>query len=365
MFDLQIPYSVEHVTSQWLTDALASTGVIKSATVRSFDSERLGVGQGFVGQISRLRLTFGSREDGAPHSLIAKFPATDPVLRATLNESGLYEHEVRFYEEVAPQVELSTPRCFYSATDREAGDHVLLLEDLAPARVGDNVAGCSDEDAELAIREIAKFHAAFREDPRLSDLDWIPSFDHLAETLQERYRRRWDPFLAKVGDALPTTLLEIGQRFGDNVAGIMSQLGGAPKTITHGDYRLDNMIFGTPATGRPLTVIDWQLPMIGPGAADVAYFVAFCVEPGQRRATELGLLRGYHSVLLECGVSGYDFEGCLIDYRRSLLYHLTRVVNAIALLDFSSDRGQILAKTILQRFDSALTDHNVAELMPG
>ena len=324
MRDLKIPYSVEHVTSQWLTDALASTGVIKGATVTSFESERLVVGQGFVGQITRLKLRYDSHEGGAPRSIIAKFPATDPSVRGVINQAGAYEREVRFYQEVAPQIELSTPQCFYSATDGEAGDHVLLLEDLAPARVGDNVAGCSEEDAELAIREIAKFHAAFWEDSRLTGLDWMLSFDDRAEIRQESYRQRWNPFLAKLGDVVPPTLLEIGQRFGDNAAGIMRQLGGAPRTINHGDYRLDNMFFGVPEAGRPLTVIDWQGPRIGPGIADVAYFVGFCIDPGQRRATELGLLRDYHSVLLECGVSSYDFEGCLLDYRRSLLYHLTR-----------------------------------------
>ena len=199
MPDLQIPYGIEQVTSQWLTDALASTGVINSSTVISFDSERLGEGQGFAGQISRLTLTYNSQEDGAPLSLIAKFPATDSVVRAALNELSMYECEVRFYEEVAQQVDLSTPQCFYSATDREAGDHVLLLGDLAPALIGDNVAGCSNDDAKLAIREIAKFHAAFWESPRLTALDWIPTFDQSAETMQELYRRQWDPFLAKGG----------------------------------------------------------------------------------------------------------------------------------------------------------------------
>ena len=75
--------------------------------------------------------------------------------------------------------------------------------------------------------------------------------------------------------------------------------------------------------------------------------------------------RDYHSVLLECGINGYDFEACLLDYRRSLLYHLARAVNAGAVFDFSSERGQQLIKAILQRMDSALTDHNVMELMPG
>ena len=365
MPDLQIPHSAERLTSQWLTEALASTGVITSSTVTSFNSERLGLGQGFVGQIVRLGLTYDSGEDGAPQSIIAKFPSTDPAIRSVLNELRLFEREVRFYKEVAPLIELSTPRCYYGATDGEAGDHVLLLEDLAPARVGDNVAGCSDEDAELVIREIAKFHAAFWESPRLTGLDWISSFDHTAELMQGLYRQQLEPFLAKVQDVLPSTLLEIAQRFGDNVAAIMIQLSGSPRTINHGDYRLDNMIFGTPEKGPLLTVIDWQVSMIGPGVADVAYFVAFCIDPERRRATESGLLRTYYSVLVECGVSGYDFDDCMRDYRVSMLYHLTRVVVAAGLLDFSDERGQRLVKAMLERLDSAFTDHNLIELMPG
>ena len=365
MPDLQIPHSAERLTSQWLTEALASTGVITSSTVTSFNSERLGLGQGFVGQIVRLGLTYDSGEDGAPQSIIAKFPSTDPAIRSMLNGLRLFEREVRFYKEVAPLIELSTPQCYYGATDGEAGDHVLLLEDLAPARVGDNVAGCSDEDAELVIREIAKFHAAFWESPRLTGLDWISSFDHTAELMQGLYRQQLEPFLAKVQDVLPSTLLEIAQRFGDNVAAIMIQLSGSPRTINHGDYRLDNMIFGTPEKGPLLTVIDWQVSMIGPGVADVAYFVAFCIDPERRRATESGLLRTYYSVLVECGVSGYDFDDCMRDYRVSMLYHLTRVVVAAGLLDFSDERGQRLVRAMLERLDSAFTDHNLIELMPG
>ncbi len=364
MRDLQIPYSVEHVTSQWLTDTLASAGAIKSSTVTSFDAERLAVGQGFSGQISRLKLAYDSQEDGAPQSLIAKFPATDSTVRAVLNRLRLYEREVRFYEEVAPQVGLSTPRRYYSATDRETGHHVLLLEDLAPARVGDNVAGCSDKDAELVVSEIAQFHAAFWESPRLADLEWMFSYQRDADRKQERYGQLWHPFLEKVGDLLPPALLEVGQRLGDNLASISRQLGEPPRTVLHGDYRLDNIVFGAPGAGSSLTVIDWQVSEIGRGVADVAYFVAHSIDPEQRRATELELLRNYHSVLLAWGVRDYDFEACLHDYRLSLLHHLSRVVGGTALFDISSHRGQQFVRVILERFDSALTDHKVMELMP-
>ena len=242
---------------------------------------------------------------------------------------------------------------------------MLLLEDMAPARVGDNVAGCSNEDAELAVREIAKFHAAFWESPRRKDWGWMSNFDQDAEVEQGRYRRLWNPFLAKVDRVLPPALLDIGQKLSDNEASIKRQLGEPPRTIVHGDYRLDNMFFGTSEAGSSFTVIDWQKPTLGRGVADLGYFVAFCMDTEQRRATELGLLKVYHSLMLEYGVSGYDFDQCLYDYRLSLLHHLERVVKAFAVLDVSSERGQMFVKTVLKRFDSALTDHNVAELMPG
>ena len=363
MADLKIPPSVEHVTSQWLTAALRSTGVISGSAVTSFDSEPIGAGQGFAGQVARLSLTYDSQELGAPQSMIAKFPAADPTVRAVLN--GIYECEVRFYGEVAPEVELSTPQCFYRVSDLEAGDHVLLLEDLAPARVGDGVAGCSDEDRELALREIARFHAAFWENPRLVNMEWMLSLNRDADGKQDAYRRSWPLFLEKLGHLRSPSLLEIGQRLNDNLAHISRRLGEPPSTVVHGDYRLENMIFGTPSAGAPLTVIDWQLCEIGRGVADVAYFVVFSMDPERRRATEVGLLRDYHSILLAQGVKGYNFGECLIDYRLSLLHHMQRLVNAFALVDISSERAQVFARGVLQRFDSAFTDHNVAELMPA
>ena len=365
MADLKIPSSVEHVTSQWLTAALRSTGVINSSAVTSFDYEHIGAGQGFTGQVVRLALTYDSQELAAPQSMIAKFPATDATVRAALNKDGIYEREVRFYGEIAPELKLSTPQCFYRATDREAGDHVLLLEDLAPARVGDGVAGCSDEDAGLAVREIARFHAALRENPRLVTLEWMLNFHRDADIKQELYRQRWPIFLEKLGRLLSPTLLEIGQRLNDNLAHISRRLGEPPNTVVHGDYRLENMVFGTAIAGPLLTVIDWQRCEIGRGVADVAYLAAVSMESEQRRGTELGLLRDYHSALLAQGVKGYDFEECLIDYRLSLLHHMQRAVTAFALVDISSERAQVFARGVIERFDSAFSDHNVAELMPA
>ncbi len=63
---------------------------------------------------------------------------------------------------------------------------MLLLEDLAPARNGDSVTGCSFAETELAIGHIAKLHAAFWEIPHLAGLDWLQVDDK-----HYHNRRQW------------------------------------------------------------------------------------------------------------------------------------------------------------------------------
>ena len=67
-----------------------------------------------------------------------------------------------------------SPTCYYSAVDPETENTALLLEDLTDARQGDSVAGCSMDDAHRAIVHLARFQAAWWDNPRLDDLDWMP-----------------------------------------------------------------------------------------------------------------------------------------------------------------------------------------------
>lgn len=111
----------------------------------------------------RFYLSYDRYEADAPRSLIAKFSASDPEIRKRWQRS--YEREVWFYQKMAPHVELRTPHCYYSDIDTENGEHVLLLEDLAPARSPAWEEGCSLAQTEHAIQQIAKFHATWWESP--------------------------------------------------------------------------------------------------------------------------------------------------------------------------------------------------------
>ena len=145
-------------------------------------------------------MTYDSHEKEAPRSIIAKFPSYDPAIRAAVTDSAMsYEREIRCYENLLGNVALSTPRRYYSAHDAESGECILLLQDLAPARFGDNVGTPSREDIDSAIRAIAGFHAEFWESPRLADMDWLPEYAQDADARQQSFRQRHRPVPLDVG----------------------------------------------------------------------------------------------------------------------------------------------------------------------
>lgn len=361
MIILTIPARPDEVTAEWLTQVLRSTGTIAQARIGSFQQEDLGLGRGFVGQVSRFRLAYEVDEEGAPRSLVGKFSSPNPDLRAAM--FGANETELRFYHEIAPLVELPTPRLYYGAVNPETSKSVLLLEDLSSEWGGDDVAGCSPGQEQLAIQHLAKFHATWWDNPRVDEFPWLPSINHNDSLLQEGYQRAWDIFAGKFGDHLPPSLREVAAQFVNNVAHIKNQLVNRPTTILHGDYRLDNLFFGPPQGGPPLIVIDWQAAHKGPGASDIAYFHAFCLEPEHRRAVERGLIKNYHEALVENGVRGYDFDQCLHDYRLSMFEPLGVLIMAGAYLDFASERGRALAAVGIQRLSAAMADHRMGELL--
>ena len=223
---LPLPDSSSDISTEWLNEVLGDAGVTDGTAVQGFEREVIGEGYGFVGEITRLSLTYDRADAAGPRSRIAKLPTADEAIRSIALLFGWYEHEVRFYEEIAGQVEVRTPKCYYSAMDVPAGRFALLLEDLAPARCGDQLASCSLDDAKLALRELAKLHAAWWDSPRLEQLDWMPALDDraLQQVLVTLYQQSWPYFVEQVGQQVPKAVLDVGERFGANLSTMMEGL---------------------------------------------------------------------------------------------------------------------------------------------
>lgn len=319
------------LTPAWLTWALGDR--LGGAEVTDVDLRALGTGQ--MCDSVRLVLRY-DRDPGGPASVVAKLPAGDPTSRATAVMLRCYETEVRFYQQLATTLPVRTPDVLHAAVDVEGGSFVLLLEDLAPAQPGDQLAGCTPEEAATAIGELVRLHAPRWGDPALADLAWLHRDPEANRAfLAGLLPSLWDGFRDRYGARLGEEVHRVGGAVFDDL-GRYLQAGTSPWTVVHGDYRLDNLLFDA---GRgTVAVVDWQMASHGPGSSDVAYFIGASLLPDDRRAHEADLVRAYHDGLVTAGVNDYDWERCWHDHRRASVGGLVMAVAASMLVE-RTDRG--------------------------
>lgn len=363
MAGLPVPKDLREITPDWLTAALRSGGGSGGASVREFSVEAITEGKGFMNQIFRLKLDYDSGPPGHPSSVVVKLPSADPLLRQVCDTLGPNRREARFYQDVGTGGHLKTPYVYHCAIDPATGDSVLVQEDMSSARQGDSVAGCSMGRARYALDQLARFQAPWWSNPRLDELEWMPSRDEEAGAYQDLYMGAWRSFIEKAGEGMPGNLRLLGDRLSNEVPRIKTMLAKHPRTISHGDYRLDNFFFTT-ASGPELPVVfDWEFCVRGRGTYDVATFISDAFPPGRRRAEELGLLRTYHSTLTANGVNDYSFEECLSDYRLSMLEVFVFWIVVGSYCDYDGERATAYLHNTLERFDAAITDLASVELL--
>jgi len=240
--------------------------------------------------------------------------------------------------------------------------YVLILEDLGKARLGNQVAGCSAEEAELLLRSLATMHAEWWEHPELPTLTWAPRINVLSRYLGVMYKKSRGPFFEGFGSVLPERMRELAVWLEANGGRVLDLLGASKITLLHGDYRLDNLFLHDVAIAagecdRAITLFDWQTVSRGPGAFDVAYFITGNLKKEVAAQAEMDLLRAYHDELLDRGVAGYDFEECRADYQLSKLFIAYRMILGADLIDFSDERGTQLISGWLERLTALLPEH--------
>jgi aminoglycoside phosphotransferase (APT) family kinase protein len=136
----------------------------------------------------------------------------------------------------------------------------------------------------------------------------------------------------------------------------------APRTVVHGDYRLDNLLFDPTPGGVPVTVVDWQTCTHGPAMQDVAYFIGAAMPPTGRRDAESALVDGYYAGLVAAGVGGYGWDRCWRDYRRGTWAGLIMAVAASMLVERTA-RGDEMFLTMAARHSRHALDLDAAELL--
>jgi len=328
--------SAEQVTPGWLTAALHESGAApRTAWITDVAGSPMGGGK--LARCVRYRLDW-SEPGAGPATVIGKFPADDDRTRSTGVGSGAYRRELLFYRHLAPLVKMSVPRCHLAEFDVPTGEFALVLSDAAPARTRDQTLGASPDDVAAALEELVLLQAPFWGGTGLSNQGWLPApAPASARRTAAVYRLMAGGFVARFGSRLSAGALSVLERFAERDRR-WAAADRPPYTLTHGDFRLDNLLFGAAADRVAVTVVDWQTVAVGPAVSDVAYLIGGALTVPVRRSCEDDLYQLYRRSLEAAGVS-FDDARCHRDYRIKTLggLHMTVVGAMLVAQDPASD----------------------------
>ena len=194
------PTSPDEMSSEWLE---SSTG---------FDLEcikvlQIGEGSGFAGSVYRILVSHRNPSSGLPKSVIWKTTSGHRPTHFLLRRLGAYKVEAGFYSEMAGAVPMA-PKTYFAGHDPGSGSICIVMEDLSGLMPGDQVAGCSEQESNMVVAELALLHSRFWGQTAVSVGDWVPSYDAGGRFFQRLHSRAWSR-LSKEDEVVPQKLSEV------------------------------------------------------------------------------------------------------------------------------------------------------------
>lgn len=310
------------ITADWLSSAMREAGLLDSGEIVSFTHRVVGEETGFLGEIAILSLTYSPEvindasaqtpaeqapERRAPATVVLKIPTA--LKNRVMGQSlGVYEKEIRFYSTLKDKLNIRTPDFYYGALSA-ADDpdvvlerlkslnrlpigliaivglivqwifglmprrYVLLIEDVSHYRLGDQAAGCSDNDIKMALGSMASLHAQFWNSEELNKLSWVTPVELSSKLVHMGYLQSANKYLKENREKLSDNQLRLHEWLKKNGVQLTERLGtGATTTLLHGDFRVDNLCFDDEA--GEMLLLDWQTTMSGSYGLELAYFLS-------------------------------------------------------------------------------------------
>jgi hypothetical protein len=226
------------------------------------------------------------------------------------------QHEVRFYERLAPIVPIRTPTAHYTGIDEQTRHGLVIMDDVVAggAVFFDQLSWYDVETAKRSLDELADLHAAFWNHP-LATEDWLapkittfPGYipDDVMDELLAGPRGAGFPAEMRDAARLKAGMFALAERYAAK-----------PRTLLHADAHLGNL-FRAP-DGR-IGFVDWQNYEFGHWSMDVSYHVTTALDPAVRAEHEVELLQHYLTRLQASGGPAMTVEESMDDYRVGLVY---------------------------------------------
>ena len=293
------PTTAGEVTPGWLEARLKAAGAMGEGRVVSAAYVPIGTGQ--VGDTARFTLSYDPPGAG-PETVAGKFASADGTSRSTAAMFGLYAREVHFYRELAARIDVRTPRVHASEVSDDGATFVLLFEDLGPARGGNQLDGCSLDDARHGVIQAAALHAPTWGVAALGAAAWLQPVPGLVERISGLYPTAHAVFRERYDGVLAPELMAVCDALNDHAAGYYRR-DPALRAVVHGDFRLDNMLFDARGGADPIAIVDWQTAAWDCPIKDLGYFLGCGIGSTLRRVHEDELIDLYCAEMSRRGVA--------------------------------------------------------------
>lgn len=277
MSDVALLDLTTEIDAAWIGSVL--TPAHPGAVVRGVSLRPIGAGN--VSDTVLVTVDYAERPDDAPDAVVAKFRPSVPEIHAHGLGSGAYHREIGAYRAITDRDACRIPRLLHVAGDETNIN--LVVEDLTSATAGDQVAGCGVGEAEAVLTQPARLHATFFPADEDTAPAWPIRMSEVADYWTGLTRTGSARALARYRDTLPAADLELVAAVAD-VVHDWHLLPQARLTLSHGDPRVDNILFEQAGDGVRAVLIDWQVTGLRNPMYDVGYFLSGSVPVAERRA---------------------------------------------------------------------------------
>ena len=349
---MSLPLTIEALNAQWLDSALKQRDA--SMQVHELVLERV-----IPGTTTKVlvRARISDAVDAVPRWVrLCIKGGFDASLRPLFGSS--YVSEARFYAEVAGAIDAPLPRSWYAAADAQAGQGIVIMDDLAAAGAGfgDPSAPWAADKVAQALAVQARWQAqtwgarpeqfpslvvgSYVRQPAtmlFSQDNWAASFS------DPEHAQRMPPAL-RDRQRVHEALLRMWQI--DDEQGIAC--------LSHSDPHIGNTFMD--ANGVP-GFLDWQSASLAPAMDDVAYFLVGAMTVADRRQHERALLTGYQAQLEQELGQRLDSQALWTDYQRHCLHGLVWTVVPPQL------QPEGYRALMTERYVAAVMDHDSLSLL--
>ncbi|MEZ5709766.1 MAG: phosphotransferase [Blastomonas sp.] len=309
---MHTPKSLDEVTADWLSEALAP----RFPTGRIHHAEAVDI---IHGACTKVRLAVRGDDPGLPPTMLMKagFEPHSPAMRK------MHVNEYHAYHDLMPTVGLNVPDCLCAAMDDE-GNALVILEDLClrDVRFLTLQQPIGFDLARGFLSGLARLHARWWNAPELdTQFGWVP--DTTEESMEHYFNLLLTPehFREYAGSprgaAMPRMLLD-PQRIRAAHAAMRDAHKRQARVVNHGDMHLGNLYVD--ADGTP-GFLDSQ-PRLGAWSIDVSYFLIAALDLVDRRRWEGALLLHYLDSLKQHGIDPPSFDEAFAAYRRDVVWGL-------------------------------------------